>query len=229
MRPMLLLFITAAILHVLPAAALAAPRITFNQPDYNAGVIPQGKKVEHVFTFRNSGDAPLTVTQTKTSCGCTAAVVSARTIPPGKGGEIKAVFDSANFSGSVSKTVYVYTNDPATPVYTLTLRGTVVEQVQINPRQLNLGAIKPGTKREMNVTVENRGEKPLSITAVRSPMKQVTTRIGKNTLRPGESTVIRITVTPREEDRLLSGYISILTDNPAKPETTVPVYGTITR
>ena len=50
------------------------------------------------------------------------------------------------------------------------------------------------------------------------------TRIRKAQLKQGESGVIDVTVTPRAEDRMLSGYLFITTDNPQKSEIIVPLY-----
>src|SRR5919198_1171592 len=116
------LFLCTALL-VLPFSqvtiAHAAPQLVVEQPVYSFGTILQGKKVEHTFILKNAGDAPLQIKQVKPSCGCTAANVSSPTIQPGKKGEIKASFNSANFYGSVSKGIAVESNDPKNPTLNL--------------------------------------------------------------------------------------------------------------
>lgn len=101
--------------------ATAAPHIAIDQPTFDFGSIYQGKKVEHVFTIRNKGDAPLTIKSVRPSCGCTAASITTSVIPPGKTGEIKALFNSTNFAGTIHKTVAVDTDDPKLPASMLTL------------------------------------------------------------------------------------------------------------
>lgn len=221
--------LAAMVLLLASVGAHAAPGITANHPDFDFGSIPQGKKLTHTFTIKNTGDAPLTIERVSTSCGCTAAASSLRTLPPGATSEIRATFDSTNFGGPVHKTVQVHSNDPKTPVYVMSLKGTVVEQIAVAPRQLNAGTVKAGGKQEMKLNLENRGNTPLAINAVKSPSPQIRATIGKNRLKPGESTTIHVTISPRSEDRLVSGYISISTDNPAKPEITVPVFASVTK
>lgn len=211
------------------SSALADPQIIVEQPTFNFGTITEGAKIDHVFSVRNKGDAPLTIQKVRPSCGCTAANASSPVIQPGKKGEIKTSFNSTNFSGSITKTIAVDTNDPKAPTYTLTLKGTVASEIQLAPKQLNLGQVKVGTTKAMTLTVENRGKKALKLTAVKSPMPQVAIKTDKTLIKPGESAAILVSVTPRAEDRFLSGYLTIATDHPTKPELTVPIYGSLTK
>ena len=210
-------------------SALAAPHLVADEPGFNFGTIPQGKKVDHVFAIRNAGDAPLNIQRVRPSCGCTAANASSPVIQPGKSGEIKVTFDSANFSGKVGKTVFLDTNDPQNPAFPLTLTGSITEEILFAPRQLNLGQAKAGLPKEVAITVTNRGNRTLKLVSVKSPMPQVAARIRKDQLRTGESGAIDVIVTPRAGDRMLSGYISIATDNPQKSEIIVPLYASISK
>lgn len=224
----LLLLVIAGIL-LLTGPAFAAPVIRVERPVHNFGTITQGNKLDHTFVIRNSGDSPLKIANIRPACGCTAANATVPLVSPGKSSEVKVTFNSANFFGNVSKTIAVETNDPKTPVFTLTLTGNVVEEVAVNPKQLNLGQIKTGNTKSVSLTMENRGTKTIRLISVKSPMPQVVIKTGKNILKAGESTTITVNITPRTEDKMLSGYLSIITDNPAKPEIMVPVYGSPTR
>lgn len=207
------------------AAAIAAPEIAVDRPVYDFGSISQGKKVEHAFVIRNKGDAPLNIKSVRPSCGCTAVSTSSSLIAPGKSGEIKASFDSTTYSGSVQKTVSVDTNDPKVPTYVLSLKGTILEEIRIEPRQLNLGAVKVDTTKSAGITITNKGSRPMKLTGVKSSLPQIAAVVEKKALKPGESGTILVSATPRKGDRLLSGYLSILTDSPSKPEIRVPFYG----
>ena len=118
-----------------PTRAIAAPEISVDRPVYDFGSISQGEKVEHAFVIRNKGNTPLSIKSVRPSCGCTAITTSASVIAPGKSGEIKASFNSANYSGAVNKTVTIDSNDPKVPSSILNLKGTVIEEIQITPKQ----------------------------------------------------------------------------------------------
>jgi len=76
------------------AQAFSGPDMVFEEKRHDFGFLTQGKKVEHIFRFKNNGDVHLIIHDTKTSCGCTAAVLSEKAIAPGSVGEILVRFDS---------------------------------------------------------------------------------------------------------------------------------------
>jgi hypothetical protein len=206
-------------------AAAAAPEMAVDQPAFDFGSIYQGKKVEHIFTIRNSGDSPLIIKSVRPSCGCTAASITTSVISPGRTGGIKSSFDSTNFTGAVQKSIEVNTNDSRTPTSTLTLKGTVVEEILVNPKQLNLGKVRVNETARASLVLTNKGDKPLKLTSVSSPLPQFVSVVDKKLLKPGESSQISVTIRPVNGDRVLSGFITIRTDHPAKAEILVPVYG----
>jgi uncharacterized cupredoxin-like copper-binding protein len=223
------LFISTLLLVFSASSAFAAPQIFVQSPSHNFGTLIQGKKLDHTFIIKNNGDSQLKIVHIRPACGCTAVNSSSPVVAPGKTSEIKVTFNSANFFGNVSKTVAVESNVPTNPVYTLTLTGIITEEVSVKPKQLNLGQVKPAIATSNTLTIENLGAKTLKINSVKSPMPQLVINIDKNTLKPGETAKILVTVTSRPEDRMLSGYITISTDNPDKHEIMVPVYGSLAK
>jgi hypothetical protein len=205
----------------------AVQSITVSRPIYDFGTIPQGQKVEHVFIVKNSGDIPLSIKGIRPSCGCTAAQASVRVIQPGKTSEIRVTFNSANFFGAIHKTIAVESDDPKAPVSTLSLKGSVIEEITINPRQINLGVLKSGSSKEIAITVGNNSKQIVRVLSVKSPMPQITVKQNASVIKPGETVIINVSATPQRSDRMLSGYVSIMTDNPTKTEIIVPVYASV--
>lgn len=207
----------------------AVPELVVDQPAFTFGSVIQGQKVQHAFAIRNKGSAPLTIRGIRPSCGCTAASTTASVLAPGMQSDIRVTFDSTNFAGSVSKTISLDTDDPKLPIATLTLKGTVVEEIQVAPKQLNLGRIKVDATTTLTLTIANKGIRPLKLLSVTSQLPQVAVRADRQLVKPGETVTVRVAVTPRSIDSFLSGYISIKTDNPTKPEMSVPLFGSLAR
>ncbi len=90
--------------------AAAGPQITFTESSHDFGDIKQGDKVEHTFTFKNSGTEPLILSNVLTTCGCTATNWPRDPIAPGKSGEITVRFNSAGKMGRQNKVVTVVSN-----------------------------------------------------------------------------------------------------------------------
>ena len=223
-----LIFAVFALLALWAGPVAASPEIAVAKPTYDFGSITQGKKVEHQFVITNKGDSPLTIKSVRPSCGCTAVSTTTSVILPGKSGGIKASFNSANYAGTIHKTISVDTNDPKSPTTVLNLTGSVVEEIQINPKQLNVGQLRVNETSRSVIVITNMGSKRLKLTSVKSPLTQLAAVAEKKLLQPGESSKISVSIIPRSGDRLLSGYLAITTDNPARPEIQIPVYGSLT-
>jgi uncharacterized cupredoxin-like copper-binding protein len=214
------------------AAAFAAPELTVVEGNYNFGTIAQGKKVPHNFIIRNSGDAPLQIKEVNVSCGCTAAKPSSSVVAPGKTAEIQVIFDSTSFTGKVQKSVSLVTNAGRSPNYTFNMEGTIVEPLQVAPRQLSLGALKPGTAKQVNVNVTNPREgssfRILSVSLTSNTL-QVKSSVKKSELKPGETGAIELAFTPKPDARIISGYLHIMTDCAQKKEIIIPVYASLAK
>ncbi|MFD1096614.1 DUF1573 domain-containing protein [Salegentibacter chungangensis] len=86
------------------------PEMTFDVTEHDFGNIPQGESVEHVFSFTNTGKAPLVITNASSSCGCTVpSYPKNETIAPGETGEMTVKFNGSG-KGQVTKTVTVSAN-----------------------------------------------------------------------------------------------------------------------
>lgn len=101
------------------------PAIFFPEVQHNFGKTTEGKVLECSFVFRNTGGSTLNITDIKTSCGCTAALVSNENLKPGEEGTIKVEFDTKNRVGKMSKTITVVSNDPLSPNKVLTIYAEV--------------------------------------------------------------------------------------------------------
>lgn len=87
------------------------PRITFDEEDFNFGVIIEGEKVSHLYKFENTGKSDLIISNVQTSCGCTSSKdYTKKPIKPGEKGEIEIEFDSTEKSGDIKKSISVITN-----------------------------------------------------------------------------------------------------------------------
>ena len=78
--------------------------------DHDFGTIKEGQVVEHTYSFKNTGEAPLIIQSAQGSCGCTVPDWSKDPIPVGGTGYVKAKFDSKGFSNIQNKTVTVTAN-----------------------------------------------------------------------------------------------------------------------
>lgn len=205
----------------------AGPKLTIEQHDFNFGQVFQGEKVSHTFSFRNLGDGPLLIQKVRTSCGCTAALLSEMEVPAGEEGEIETTFDSGRFRGQVTKTVYLYTNDPVQPVAQFHIRGKVQPEIEQDPDRINLGVMTPEVEKVARVELINRGHDEITLSAVDVTAVELQAELTETVLGPGQKGEIVVHALPRAGTSRLNGYVLVQTSSSATPQLRIPVHGSV--
>ncbi len=87
-------------------------QIKFDKTSYNFGSFSETDAIQKcVFTFTNTGNAPLVINQAVASCGCTVPSYTKTPIMPGEQGEIKVTYNgTGKFPGHFKKTITIRTN-----------------------------------------------------------------------------------------------------------------------
>jgi len=86
------------------------PLFEFEEDSYDFGDLEQGKKVEHTFIFKNTGNQSLVISNIVTTCGCTAPTWPKDPLRPGEKGEIKVAFNSTGKIGKQNKVITILSN-----------------------------------------------------------------------------------------------------------------------
>ena len=86
------------------------PVLEFVESEHDFGEIEKGKGVETVFNYKNTGVAPLVITNIGTSCGCTVPKDWSREpLAPGGTGKFTVKYNGSG-KGAVSKSITVTAN-----------------------------------------------------------------------------------------------------------------------
>ena len=90
------------------------------------GTIKPDSKTDITFHFTNTGDKPLYIISARPGCGCTVADYPKEAVAPGKGGDIKAVFNSKNKPNEAFyKNILVTANTKPSTLSYLYFKGTI--------------------------------------------------------------------------------------------------------
>lgn len=110
--------------------------MTFEEQRFNFGTVTEGEKVSHTFSFTNTGDEPLILSNARGSCGCTVPKWPREPIAPGESSDIVVEFNTQNKRGNRSQkvTITANTNPAETFIY---LEGQVVPADQATDVSLN--------------------------------------------------------------------------------------------
>ena len=78
--------------------------------------------------MKNIGTSQLNIEQIKSSCGCTAALMSTKKLLPNESDKLKIEFDTKNLSGQIARTVTLFSNDSEHPTRVLTLIANIEKE-----------------------------------------------------------------------------------------------------
>src|SRR6185295_5142490 len=118
------------------AKAPPAPRIeaaSDRERRVDLGALWLGEERTHAFALKNGGDAPLTLGEVRSTCGCLIADVSRKDVAVGETRTLPVTFRADKSLGHVEKELRVATNDPALPWFVVTLAADVAALYEFDP------------------------------------------------------------------------------------------------
>lgn len=209
------------------------PAIEIAEKIKDFGVVPKGDKIHAIFEVRNTGKAPLEISQVRPTCGCTVASFD-RTVAPGESGKIVAEVDTTGFNGGISKAVLVFSNDPTAPQVNLVIKAEVRAFVEVLPRPLVIfQSVLQGeaaTEKLTLVSTDGSDFKIESATPSGGPYEisyrelPAEERVAN---RKGSQWGLTVTVPANAPEGMLNHKILVKTTAPKAPEVTINVTGAV--
>jgi hypothetical protein len=213
-------------------SAVEGPRIQFDSENFDFGNVKQGKVVNHAFKYTNVGDETLIIRGVRTTCGCTAAIVSGKRIDPGKDGLIKVSFDTTGYGGRTTKYIFVESNDPNAPQKQLSVSAAIdvppAPQLELDSYTVDLGLVLDTEKIETVTEITNIGE--LELTVELNHKDAEFFQGDKKASFPiripsGKSAEVSIRLPARQRSGLLREYIMIRSNDPRRPSLSLYLSG----
>ncbi|MFC2169241.1 DUF1573 domain-containing protein [Acidobacteriota bacterium] len=210
----------------------SGPKIKFKEESWDFGAVKQGVVLNHVFSFQNTGDSPLLLKNVRTSCGCTAALVSEKNVAPGNKGEIKVTFSTKGYGGKVSKEVYVDSNDPTQPRKQLSIMASIKvppsPKIQLDNYSSDLGLVLVTEEIIVKSKIKNAGELELEVDFYNRNASF--TKEGKKISSPikipsKKDVEIEIKIPARDKKGLLREYILMKSNDPMRPSVSLNLTG----
>ena len=88
---------------------------TFDNDRHRFPKTAEGKRLQHTYHFRNTGDVPLMITDVDVSCACTTYRFPLQPVMPGARDSITVTFDTKGKIGLHDRTLYIYGNTSNSP------------------------------------------------------------------------------------------------------------------
>jgi len=105
--------------------ASQAQEISFEKEIHDFGTFDQHGDGTYEFKFTNTGDAPLIISNSKGSCGCTVPVWPKEPISPGESHVIKVKYDTKRV-GAFNKSVTITSNAKTEPTKVIRIKGKTI-------------------------------------------------------------------------------------------------------
>jgi uncharacterized cupredoxin-like copper-binding protein len=209
--------------------------------DYFFGEIDPDETVEHTFVFKNKCSETIEVSQARASCGCTAAVLSEKVIPPGGEAKIHVKFTPPRGTrGKATKTVSVYLKDQDKPHTVIRFSANIKTDIEIHPPYVQFLGAEVGKGMSGSVSIKNVSADPMEIESISINMTTYADTSGTGrtialpldgaivaphnmTLKPGESGDVTVTLTPTFKGQV-NGAVRLKTK---KNESVIQVFGVV--
>ena len=165
----------AALALLFAAPAFAQGRLAFDSERHDFGAFDEGLTVTTYLAFTNTGDAPVTLTEVRPSCGCTTPEYPTGAIAPGATAEIVVAYASEGRPGPFEKHVTVDTDGGETTTLTIVgdvipgfTRGGAAQGSMVFERDVFIVDAEAGEAVQQAFRFQNQGEAPVRITSVRT-------------------------------------------------------------
>jgi len=132
------------------------PKIEFEKTTSDLGKILDTAPKPLKFKFKNTGGAPLLISDVHATCGCTVPQLAKRQYNPGEEGVIDVTYNPHGKRGKQNQRVTVSTNDPNAAQFVLNVEAEVVPLVAADPPMVALGQVPKGEGKTISLTVTSR-------------------------------------------------------------------------
>lgn len=176
---------------------VAGPLIVLEPNKVDFGTVKQETELHATITIRNEGTETLDIGNVKSDCGCTVASLADSALAPGQSVPLDVTLSTRHFSGHITKTVTLTTNDPAAPQAQIRLYANVRFTVRVVPPDLDFKMIPRGKTTVQSITMKSAAADNLHILKITVPQERFRADYSETT--EGDTTVQVVNFTVRSD------------------------------
>jgi hypothetical protein len=195
------------------------PKIMFEQPIHDFGLVAPGSVQACEFNFKNEGVGTLIINDVSKTCGCTVFTLEKKEYAPGEKGTLKVQFSADKGAGIRTRHLYVFSNDPNNARVELTIKASIAQKVVFEPDRLEY-KLKGDNAGVAELTIRSLDEQPFAITKFEATAEAVNTTFDPN--QKAVKFVLQTKLDPQKMGASSNGRIEIALSHPETPSITVP-------
>jgi hypothetical protein len=174
-------------------------------PDW--GNVPNFTASKFRIVLKNIGTDTLILSEIGTSCGCTATLLSNDHIAPKDSANLDVTFDATRFAGQhVTKRISMVTNDATQSAVAINFKVNVLNILELSPTYFYIR---------------------IQILSIHSNQEIFAPSISTQSLSPGDSAKLSVTVTPRSTGTF-NGNIELTIDHYLAKQVNIRCFGFVT-
>ena len=208
-------------------ASVFGQQIEFLNPkDIDVGRIHEGEKIEGSIRFVIQGEGPITITNVKTSCGCTAAKPDKETYASGDTAAINYTIKTDGFNGSIHKSIRIDLDGADVKNASFTIHAVISKDINITPGFLQFGHVSLDNDSAVTefFEIQNDMDVPVQIKKVTVYNDLIKIIPEKTTIPPHKSHLFQVRLNPPKEAGKYDTRISIESDYTKRPVMYLPVF-----
>lgn len=207
--------------------SLFSQQIEFlNEKDIDAGKIHQGDTIEGSIRFVNHGEAPVTITNVRTSCGCTAAKPDKEVYTAGDTAEVNYTIKTDGFSGNIHKSIRIDLDGAEVKNAAFTIHANISQDINITPGYLQFRQVSLDSDSSITefFEIQNDMDLPVEIKKVTVDNDLIKVVPEQTVIPPHKSHLFQVKFNPPKEAGKYDTRISIESDYTKRPVMYLPVF-----
>ncbi|WP_276373687.1 DUF1573 domain-containing protein [Chryseolinea sp. H1M3-3] len=185
------------------------------------------------FQVLNEGSKPVTFSGKYVGPAYIKIDVQPKTLAPGEKGNIKVSYNGKMKAkyGFQSDNVELYTDDELNATKSFSVYATLEDefpqltaeelakapQLRVQASTLDFGRLRPNVPSVREIQFYNTGKKELDIKSLQGNCTCVTASAEKTSIKPGESSLIKISLNPQDRKGSLQKSLTIYSNDPQNP------------
>lgn len=201
-------------------AAPSLPKAALDATVQDFGRVKSDSNVRQTFVLRNEGSAELEVQRVEVSMPGMRVRVRQK-IPPQASAEINVEWDVRKLSGQTEGHALLHLNDPSRPEIDLTLKGEIVQPIEIKPYPAIYMSAFQGEEAARSVTIVNTQERLVTINKLEQNGDHFVANL--ETVQAGKNYELIARIAPDAPVGRYRESVVLHTDDPAHPRLRVEV------
>ena len=209
--------------------AAPVPVLAVQETAVDFGTVEVAQTVQQTITIKNTGTAPLEITDIESDVSGLTFEPSVFTLSPDGSQTVTVTFPSSTV-GEFSGNINILSNDPDRAKHTVSVSAIVqaapAPVLVVGEPAIDFGSIDAEKTVQQTFTIKNTGTAPLEITGIESDLLGLTFEPSMFTLAPDGSQTVTITF-PKPMEGEFSGSINILSNDPDRAMHTLSISGIV--